>query len=118
MARRKPTVTGSTPVINLSSAQATACYQCEAALWKFTGPAAWHFITLPAKLAAEIEAFHRDLKKDFGTISVSATIGKSKWQTSIFKDKKHRSYLLPVKAEIRRKEKLEAGVRVRLTIEL
>lgn len=42
----------------------------------------------------------------WGSLPVMATIGKTSWKTSIFPDKKSESYLLPLKAEVRKKEKI------------
>ncbi len=99
-----------------SSEQQANVYCFAAKLWRYDGPAAWHFVTLPEKLAAEIEAFHSHLKKDFGSIAVQAHIRESNWKTSIFRDTKRKSYLLPVKAEIRKREKLAAGDEVYVTL--
>ena len=49
---------------------------------------------------------------------VNATIGATTWETSIFPDTKSGSYLLPVKAEVRRREGVEDGDAVTVTLEL
>ena len=36
-------------------------------------------------------------------------IGNSEWKTAIWFDSKKKTYLLPIKAEIRKKEKIIAG---------
>ena len=41
------------------------------------------------------------------TLPVIVTIGKTSWKTSIFPDKKSATYLLPLKAEIRKKENIK-----------
>jgi hypothetical protein len=51
-------------------------------------------------------------------VPVKATIGKTSWRTSIFPDSKSGSYVLPVKAGVRKKEKLEEGDTVALTLEV
>ncbi|CCE99595.1 hypothetical protein predicted by Glimmer/Critica (plasmid) [Sinorhizobium fredii HH103] len=45
-------------------------------------------------------------------------IGKTEWTTSVFPDKASGSFLLPVKAEVRRKEKLAAGQSIRIKLSL
>jgi hypothetical protein len=93
-------------------------YKFKEKMWLYTGPAAWHFITLPKKIAKEIEDLFGINQKSFGSIRVKVTIGKTTWLTSIFKDTKAKSYLLPVKAEIRKKEKTKAGDLVSVMIEI
>ncbi len=46
------------------------------------------------------------VKRNFGSIRVTVTIGETSWQTSLFRDTMSNSYLLPVKAAIRRKEEM------------
>jgi hypothetical protein len=89
----------------------------EAELWLYSGNAAWHFITLPEETGGAAR-FFAGRKSGFGSIPVMATIGGTRWKTSIFPDRKSGSYLLPVKAEVRRREAISAGesVAVHLTI--
>ena len=51
-------------------------------------------------------------------MKVTAKIGGSEWKTSIWFDTKNDTYLLPIKAEIRKKEKIdmEAGNEVKAAI--
>ena len=84
-------------------------YKFKAKVWIFAGPTPWHFITLPKKTAVEIKAFHGSAAKNFGTIGVLAKIEKTRWKTSVFSDTKSQSYVLPLKAEIRKKEKITVG---------
>jgi Domain of unknown function (DUF1905) len=87
-------------------------------VWIYQGPGGWHFVTLPKKLAAEVRAFHGGLQKNFGSIRISATVGKTTWKTSVFRDTKSDSYVLPIKAEIRKKEKIEPGKMLQVQIEI
>jgi hypothetical protein len=78
---------------------------------------AWHFITLPKKVSAEIKKkFGDTLKKGWGSVPVTVKIKQTVWQTSIFPDKKIGCYILPLKAEVRKKEKLGAGSNVNFSI--
>jgi hypothetical protein len=36
-------------------------------------------------------------------------IGKTEWRTSLFPDRKSRSYMFAIKGEVRRREAIEAG---------
>lgn len=85
-------------------------------VWLWQGKAAWHFISLPLDLSAEIKSFVTH-KRGFGSIPVKVTIGQTSWKTSIFPSKKG-NYDLPLKAAIRKKEKINAGDKVQVSITL
>ena len=85
-------------------------------VWLHDGPAGWHFVTLPAEIADEIEARFDDRHRPFGSVAVHVSIGDVAWTTSLFKDTKTSSYLLPVKAEVRRRAGIDAGDTVTLTL--
>lgn len=93
-------------------------YDMKAELWLYQGEAAWHFLTLPTKDAEIIKERFAGMKRGWGSLPVTATIGTSSWKTSIFPDKKSGSYLLPVKADVRKKEHLETGELIRFSIEV
>lgn len=85
--------------------------QFDAELWEYPGEAAWHFVTLPPELADDV----RELVPPgpgFGSVRVTATIGDTRWQTSLFPDSKTGSYVLPVKKQVRAANGLVAGDRV------
>lgn len=88
-------------------------------LWLSPGPGGWTFVTLPADCADQIR-FYTGSKKGraWGMIKVKARIGTSEWSTTIWPDKASESFLLPVKAAVRKTEKIAAGVQaeVRLTV--
>jgi hypothetical protein len=90
-------------------------YDLRARLWIYPGAAAWHFLTLPKAQAKEIRGFFGHTR-GWGSLPVEATIGGTTWRTSIFPDSKSNSYLLPVKAAVRKAEGLEADTMVRFRI--
>ncbi len=81
-------------------------YKMHAKVWVYPGMAGWHFVTLPKKQSDNIKKVFGDMKRGWGSLPVMATIGKTTWKTSIFPDKKRGAYLLPIKAEVRKKEKI------------
>lgn len=83
----------------------------KAVLWRYQGPAAWCFVTLTPKVAASIWQLlgGGPRRPGFGSIRVLATIGNTTWPTSLFPDKASRSYLLPVKVVVRKREGLTEG---------
>ncbi len=82
-------------------------YQITAKVWVYQLKGAWYFITLPEDESEQIKFFAGHISGGFGSIPVTATIGKTSWKTSIFPYKKAGGYILPLKAEIRKKEKIE-----------
>ena len=80
--------------------------------------AAWHFIPVTRKIGQSIKETHGKRARGFGSLPVEVTIGSSIWNTSIFPDKYSGSYILPLKAKVRKKEDIEAGELVTFTITL
>ncbi len=95
----------------------TAAYPIRAKVWLYPGDAPWHFITIEKKDADEIKKEYIWPRRGFGAIPVQITIGKTKWRTSIFPDKKG-TYLLPLKKEMRVKEKIKVGNVINVSIEV
>lgn len=75
-------------------------------------------ITLPPDIAEKISAIPTPFRRGFGARYVNVVIGKSDWQTSIFPDNKTHSYVLPIKKEVRIKNKLQRGKDVAVSLEL
>ena len=89
-----------------------------APLWIWTGEtASWHFITVPEELADEIRVHSLANRAGFGSVRVEARIGDVTWRTSVFPQKRG-GYLLPVKADVRRRANIAAGDNVRVALEL
>jgi hypothetical protein len=70
----------------------------------------WNFLFMPNELAKEVRANFKYREEGWGRMKVLAKIGSSEWKTSIWFDTKQNTYLLPVKAEIRKKEKIEMEI--------
>lgn len=79
---------------------------------------AWHFVALPEEDADQVRGSVPMGRPGFGSERVEVTIGGSTWRTSVFPDSGRGTYLLPVKAAVRRAEGIAAGdeVEVRLTL--
>ncbi|MBM3272544.1 DUF1905 domain-containing protein [Candidatus Kaiserbacteria bacterium] len=65
--------------------------------------AAWRFLPMPKKESAVIKKDYARFARGFGSLPVTATINKVTWETSIFYDSRSESYLLPLKAAVRKK---------------
>ena len=92
--------------------------QFRAELWLYPGKAGWHFVTLPRKLSGEIQRRFGSMGNAWSSLRVTAEIGGSRWETSIFRDSKLKAYVLPIKSAIRKAERLETGLRLKVQIEL
>jgi len=84
--------------------------------WKYDGPGGWIFVSLPKKLSDEIRETFKKEEAAWGRLKASARIGATVWQTAIWFDRKASTYLLPLKAEIRKKEKVEVGMRIDVSV--
>lgn len=78
---------------------------------------AWVFVALPAGESDDILEMV-PAGPGFGSVRVSASIGASVWQTSIFPSKEFGTYLLPVKRSIRDREQISTGDTVEVTVRL
>lgn len=91
-------------------------YEFTAKIWLYEGPGGWHFVSLPKDLAKEIRDHLKSEEEGWGRLKATAAIGSSEWDTAIWFDTKQETYLLPLKAEIRKKEKLETGKEIKTII--
>ena len=90
-----------------------------ARLWLWSeGQGTWHFLTVPAEQAIEIRAHSfGSSRRGFGSVRVEATIGGVSWRTSVFPQKSG-GYILPIKADVRRRAGISAGDEVTVELEL
>ena len=76
----------------------------------------WVFAALPREMSAEIRKSCKCFEQGWGRLKATAKVGGSEWQTSVWFSKESEAYLLPLKAAIRKKEKVELDKDVRITI--
>jgi Domain of unknown function (DUF1905) len=93
-------------------------YEFRAELWQYDGPAAWHFVSLPTEMADDIRERVSPNASAFGSIRAEATVGSTRWTTSLFPDKARGTYLLPIKKDVRLVEDLETGDEVLVTLQI
>lgn len=93
-------------------------FTVKAKVWLYEGEAAWHFLSIPKDISETMRERFAGIARGWGSLRVEATIGKTSWKTSVFPDKKSGTYMLPVKADIRKKEGIKAGQTVKLTLEV
>ena len=83
-------------------------------IWK--GPAPWFFVAVPEEQSSQLKAISGMVTYGWGVIPVHVRIGKTEFTTSLFP--KDERYLVPVKASVRKAEKLEEGENVALRLEV
>ena len=83
-------------------------------IWTAAPPAkgSWHFMTIDPQTAVEIRYEALGRTGSFGSVKVSAMIGKTRWSTSLFPHKESGGFLF------RRNEGLAAGDRVTARLEI
>ncbi len=93
-------------------------YPIKTTVWQYPGMGGWHFASVPRDISDEIKKEFGMFKRGWGSLRVMATIGTTRWKTSIFPDKKSGTYLLPVKAEVRHNEHLAVDDTIEILLEL
>ena len=76
----------------------------------------WTFVSLPKELSEEIRNNFKWLEEGWGRMKVTAKLGGTEWQTAIWFDTKQETYLLPLKAKIRKQENVVVGENVKIVI--
>ena len=91
-------------------------YKFSARIWRHDGIGAWHFVSLPKSLSQEIREHFQWREEGWGRMKSNAIINDIEWETAIWFDKKHDTYLLPIKSDIRKRNSLNENDIVDLTI--
>ena len=87
-------------------------------VWQFPGMSGWHFLTIPKDISEDITHQFSDKKRGWGSLPVAVKIGNTNWKTSIFPDTKIGAYLLPLKSDLRKNERISADQEVYTTLEI
>ena len=77
-------------------------------VWRWKG-GKWHFANLPARPSARIRAIFGATARGWGSIRVRLRIGDTEWATSLFPDRKSKTYLFAIKADVRKAESIDEG---------
>lgn len=91
-------------------------------VWRWTSathPASgWFFMTIEGQAAAEVRFAALGRTGGFGSVRVSVTVGATRWQTSLFPHRESGGYVLPLKAEVRKRESIAEGdlITVRISV--
>jgi len=81
-------------------------YNFSGKLWKSDGQGGWFFVTFPKDMSDEIRENLQWQEEGWGRMKAIAKLQDTEWDTSIWFDKKQKRYVLPIKADIRKKASL------------
>jgi hypothetical protein len=87
-------------------------YTVRTRMYRYKGTGAWHLANLSIKQSAQIKAEFSSTARGWGSIRVSVRIGDTEWKTSLFPDKRSKTYLFAIKADVRKAEDLSDGDRI------
>jgi hypothetical protein len=85
-------------------------------IWYWRGPAPWYFVTVPEQERDALSVISGSVTYGWGMIPAKVRIGKTAWVTSLWP--KDGSYIVPIKASVRKAEQLEEGDRVTVQLEV
>ena len=85
-------------------------------VWFWKGPAPWYFVTVPPEQSKDLQAASSLVTYGWGMIPVYARVGKTTWTTSLFP--KNGSYIVPIKAVVRKAESIAEGDGITVSLEL
>jgi len=86
-------------------------------IWKGEQAGCWYFVTVPDEQSDEIKAHGFANPRGFNSVKVEARVGQVMWRTSVF-PLNSGGYVLPVKADVRRRAGIAAGDEVTVELEL
>lgn len=82
-------------------------YDFTATIWQYDGPNGWYFVSLPIDYSEEIRSLFKEQEEGWGRLKAVAKIDSLEWKTAIWYDTKQKTYLLPLKSEVRNKCNVE-----------
>lgn len=88
----------------------------EGEIWFWRGPAPWYFVTVPAEQCTDLHAISGLVTYGWGMIPAVVRIGKTRWETALWP--KDGRYIVPIKASVRKAERLEEGDSVTIRLEI
>lgn len=83
-------------------------FQIRGKVWRYPGPAGWFFVNTGREVADGIRFFEDLEKVGWGYIKVTAQVGRTQWDTTLFPTKE-KDFLLAIKASVRKAEGIQEG---------
>lgn len=93
-------------------------YDFTGKIWKHNANGGWFFVSLPKEISKEIRENLQWQEEGWGRMKASANVNEFEWDTAIWFDKKHDTYLLPLKSDIRKKAGLKINDRITVRISI
>lgn len=84
-------------------------YKIKNKVWRWPGAGGWHFVYVDKNLTEELKKKGFKHKYGSGFLAITATVGKTSWDTALFPHTKEKTYLVSLKASIRKKEQIWEG---------
>lgn len=78
-------------------------YGFTAEVWMSAPTGGWYIVSLPTEISTEIREHLKWQEEGWGRLKAEAEINSIRWQTAIWFDSNQKTYLLPLKADIRKK---------------
>jgi len=91
-------------------------FEFDGEIWFWRGPAPFFFVTVPAEQSEDLKMISGAVTYGWGMIPVHARIGKTRWKTSLFP--KDGRFIVPVKASVRKAERIDEGDIVTVQLEI
>ncbi len=85
-------------------------------VWEWRGPAPFYFVTVPDDEAKEIKAMEKLVTYGWGMIPAIVTIGNTEYSTALWP--KAGRYVVPLKAVVRKAEKIEEGDHIQIQLDI
>lgn len=87
----------------------------KAKVWRFPGMGGWHFVYVDKEVGDTAVQRAKGKKFRNGLIPIWATVGETTWRTALLPYKKEDTYLIALKADVRRKEGVFEGDAVKIS---
>ena len=78
----------------------------------------WYFMSVTGEVAEGIRSASAGRSGGWGSVKVEVEIGTTRWTTSLFPSQSAGGYLLPLKAAVRKVEKIDEGSRIEVSLTL
>lgn len=91
-------------------------YNFSAQIWQHAAPGGWYFVSLPIKMSKEIRTHLKSQEEGWGRMQAIAKTKEIEWKSAIWFDTKSNRYVLPLKAEIRKKANLVLDQKIQVAV--
>jgi hypothetical protein len=79
-------------------------YEFKAKVWQHSATGGWFFVSVPDQVAIEIRSQIKWQEEGWGRLKARAKTKNTEWETALWFDTKLKTYLLPIKSTVRKKE--------------